>query len=182
VTTPVARASSGLATVVPVVVAGDSVAAGATDAVVDPLTGSLVVMYAWDAGDPTLVVTSQDLESLGVDRPSLAAAALDNLVDRMSDLQILERPDGCGMLRIDGTLEASALLVTSLWRDIAAVLSDDVLVAVAARDTVLFCAAGIAPHRRALVAARDRALAVGNHRLTDELFRFDANSTWQREP
>jgi hypothetical protein len=170
----------GLDTVIPLVRTVRGAPSGdSEDAVVGPLAGSLVVWYAFDHN--LRVVTHSDLATLGVDQVSLAAAALDNLINRMGDLEILERPDGCGMLRLDGTLEASALLVIPLWRDIAGILSDEVVVAVPTLDAVLFCGAGALSHRRALVAARDRALAVGNHPLTNELLRFDGRGSWQLE-
>jgi uncharacterized protein YtpQ (UPF0354 family) len=174
---------SGLDTVVPVVRGGGPAAIDDSGKfVVEPLGGSLVVFYAFDHGDAFHAVTLSDLGALGVDRATLAAAALDNLIDRMGDLEILERPDGCGMLRLDGHLDASALLITQLWRDIAGILSDEVLVAVPTLDAVLFCAAGAGPKRRALIAARDRAIAVAKETLTTDLLRFDRAGSWQLEP
>ncbi|MDQ1429331.1 MAG: hypothetical protein QOK39_2807 [Acidimicrobiaceae bacterium] len=169
-----------LESIVPVIRGRDPAAPDEFDTfVVQPLAGSLVALYAFDHGDAFHVVTLADLDALGVDRAALAAAALDNLIDRMGYLEILERPDGCGMLRFDGSLEASALLVTQLWRDIAGILGDEVLVAVPTLDTVLFCAAGAMRNRRALVAARDRAIAVSKRALTADLLRFDDACIWQ---
>jgi len=131
-------------------------------------------VYAFDYGDHFRTVTHGDLLALGVGQRALAEAALENLFDRLGDLQLLERPDGCGMVRLDGKLEASLLLVPQLWHDIAEILCDEVVIAVPAGDVVLFCGAGSEPNRRALLAARDRALAVGNHAFTQDLFRFRA--------
>jgi uncharacterized protein YtpQ (UPF0354 family) len=149
--------------------------------VIDFLVGSLVVLYAFDLDDQFRMVTHHDLDALGVDQAALVTAASDNLIDRMGELQILERPDGCGMLRLDGNLESSALLVPQLWRDIAGILSDEVIVAVPARDIVLFCGFGNERNREALSAARDRALAVGDHIMTKDLLRFH-DDAWQIEP
>ncbi len=150
-----------------------------TDApLVDPVVASLVVVYAIPRDRGRYLVTDADLPLLGVDRAELAAAATDNLLDRMADLEVLERPDGCGMLRLGDSLEASSLVVLQLWQNIAEILADDVLVAVPARDVVLFCPAqGFSP-RRALRSARDRALAVSNHQLTAELLLFTSDG-WQ---
>jgi hypothetical protein len=147
----------------------------------DFLVGSLVVVYAFDEGTRFRTVAQRDLAQLGVDQAALAVAAHDHLLDRMGDLEILERPDGCGMVRLDGNLEASALLVPQLWDNIGEILGDEVLVAVPAPDIVLFCGAGNHAVRLALRAARDRALAVGHHKMTSDLFRFQGGS-WHVEP
>ncbi len=149
--------------------------------VVEALVGSLVVVYAFDEDTRFRMVAQRDLVRLGVDRDALAVAAYDHLLDRMADLQLLDRPDGCGMVRLDGNLESSAILVPQLWHDIGEILGDDVLVAVPARDIVLFCGAGNDAVKPALRAARDRVLAVGDHKITTDLFRFHAES-WQVEP
>lgn len=142
--------------------------------VVDLLVGSLIVVYAFDRGDHFRTVTRGDLAALGVDQHTLANAAVENLIDRLCDVQLLERPDGCGMVRLDGNLEASVLLVPQLWHDIAEILSDEVIIAVPSRDIVLFCGAGSESNRRALLSARDRALAVGNDTITRDLFSYQA--------
>ncbi len=85
------------------------------------------------------------------------------------------------MLRLDGNLEASLLVVTGLWDNIAEILGDQVVVAVPTPELVLFCGAGNHTVRRALRTARDRALAVFDDRLTDELFRFSGGA-WHVEP
>jgi uncharacterized protein YtpQ (UPF0354 family) len=149
--------------------------------VIEVLAGSLVVVYAFDEDTQFRMVAQRDLVRLGVDRAALSEAAHDHLLDRMADLQLLDRPDGCGMVRLDGNLESSAILVPELWHDIGEILGDEVLVAVPARDIVLFCGAGNDAVKRALRAARDRALAVGDHKITGDLFRFHGGS-WQVEP
>ncbi len=149
--------------------------------VMDPLVGSLIVVYAFDRDDGFHPIAHHDLDRLGIDQATLAAAATDNLINRMAALQLLERPDGCGMVRLDGHLEASVILVPQLWSDIAEILAEEVLVAVPAPDIVLFCGAGDGPAGRALRAARDRALAVGDHALTKDVLRFAAG-WWQIEP
>jgi hypothetical protein len=80
------------------------------------------------------------------------------------------------MVRLDGNLEASTLVVPQLWADIADILSDDVMVAVPTQDVVLFCGASNQSAMRALGAARDRALAVSEHGITKDLLRFSAAS------
>jgi uncharacterized protein YtpQ (UPF0354 family) len=149
--------------------------------IADVLVASLVVVYAFDRDDRFHLLARADLDRLGVDQAHVATAARDNLLDRLDDLEILERPDGCGMVRLDGNLDASVLLVPELWADIEKILGKVVLVAVPARDVVLFCGAGGTSEKRALEAARDRALAVGNRRITADLLRFSAGS-WLVEP
>jgi hypothetical protein len=170
--------SALLDTVVPLVRADVDLEAAP---VIDRLVGSLIVVYAFDEATQFRTVAHHDLPLLGVDQAALAIAAYEHLLDRMGDLQLLERPDGCGLVRLDGNLESSTILVPQLWHDIGEILGDEVLVAVPARDTVLFCAAGNDTVRPALRAARDRALAVGDHKITSDLFRFHDGS-WQVEP
>jgi hypothetical protein len=67
---------------------------------------------------------------------------------------------------------------STTWRDIAEILSDEVVIAAPARDIVPFWGAGSAPNRRALPGARDRVLAVGDHATTKDLFRVRA-ARWQ---
>jgi len=182
----------GLEAVVPIVRADHSEeirdrAAGGVDEsdpsapVFDVLAGALIVLYAFDDGERFRTVAQRDLTRLGVDPAAVATAAQDNLIDRLEALEVLERPDGCGMLRLDGNLEASLLVVSGLWDNIAEILGDEVVVTVPTPELVLFCGAGNHTVRRALRTARDRALAVFDDRLTDELFRFSGGA-WHVEP
>jgi uncharacterized protein YtpQ (UPF0354 family) len=100
----------------------------------EDLVGDLFICYAFDMPGHFLYVLEHDRMALGLDPDGLRKLSVRNLTRLRSKPEIL-RPSGpVLMLRLDGDLEASLLLVDHLWPQLARGIAGEMIVAVPGRD------------------------------------------------
>lgn len=109
----------------------------------DELVGELLILYAFDLPGHFQYVSEHDCQTLGLDPAGLRNLSARNLTQRRSKPEIL-RPNGPAvMLRVDGDLEASLLLVDHLWPQLARGIPGELVVAVPSRDVLAVSGTGI---------------------------------------
>lgn len=96
----------------------------------DALVGDLKVFYAFDLPGHFEYVSEHDRERLQLDLGGLREMAIRNLTKRRSKPEILRPSGAVVMLRIDGDLEASLLLVDHLWPQLARSIAGEIVVGV----------------------------------------------------
>lgn len=116
--------------------------------IVDSLTDDLRVLYVLDLPNRYRYLQASDLEGLGVARERLTQLAQDNLSALAVDLQV-QAVGPVYLLTLDGNYESSVLLLDSVWDQIAQQLAAEPVVAIPARDLVLFAS----PHDSAVLAS-----------------------------
>jgi uncharacterized protein YtpQ (UPF0354 family) len=146
--------------------------------VFEDLNEDLVVVYAEDSPRSIRYLAAKDLEQLGLRREELRPLALANLDALLPDIQ-LRRGPLVSMLTAGGNYEASLLLLDKLWSGGQLQVDGEIVVAVPARDLLLFTGskhkAGIAKLREiAAQAARE-----DSYSLTGRLFVY-RNGKFQR--
>lgn len=87
-------------------------------------------------------IQNRHLKLEGVDKDALLKTGINNLYSlaENSDLQIQELDEGCFMLTLDGSFEASLILLDTLWdHTLTQYAPDGFAVAIPARDVLVFC-------------------------------------------
>ncbi len=137
-----------------------------------PVGSGLVVAYLVDDGDSFLYVQFRDLDNDEVTEDELHHIGIRNLL-RMTTAGAL-RIEPCGnafMAILDGNFEATLLLPDLLWRDhFRQFVSGDYLVAIPARDILVFCDRSSTAGRADLLKAIDAQRDSEDHPLSRELF------------
>ena len=150
--------------IVPVIKRGDP--RPSDDAIVLPpefrplaeeLVGELNVMYAFDLPGHFEYLSEHHCKDLGLDPDGLRQLAVRNLTMRRGKPEILRPSDVVCMLRLDGDLEASLLLVDHLWPQIAPGIAGEIVVAVPSRDVLAVSGTGITGGIQRLLNAVDHA-------------------------
>jgi uncharacterized protein YtpQ (UPF0354 family) len=139
--------------------------------VVRDLKNGLLVMYLVDKADRFEYVQGRHLREAGVDRASLDLIAMENLRRFARGRLRLQSAENTRAVFLDGNFEASILLLDDVWDGWTYLTPNGVIVAVPARDILVFadarCDAGIADLRK-LVA---RVTAGGDHLIATSLYR-----------
>lgn len=102
------------------------------------LCGELLVTYAFDLPDRFIMATSDWLEQADVTPAELPQLALANLKRELSPPTFFEK-DGCQVAHTGNYLEATLLLVDSVWDDLAATCAGEILVCTPRRDRIVMC-------------------------------------------
>jgi uncharacterized protein YtpQ (UPF0354 family) len=123
----------------------------------DDLVGELFVLYAFDLPGLFQYVSERDRKALSLDTADLRRLAVRNLTRRRSKPEILRPSDAVIMLRLDGDLEASLLLVDHLWPQAARAITGDIVAGVPSRDVLVITGTGITGGVETLRWAVDRA-------------------------
>lgn len=104
----------------------------------DRLCDGLLITYAIDTPHSLRYLRSDDLVSVGVERPQLQYLAMENLRLKTHTLQWHDN-DGIYLGTLDGTYEASLLLLPEVFEEVARNGSGRLVLAVPSRDVVLVC-------------------------------------------
>jgi uncharacterized protein YtpQ (UPF0354 family) len=108
-----------------------------SDLVPDALVGDLNIFYAFDMPGHFQYVTEHDRKTLELDPGSLRQLSVRNLTKRRSKPEVMRPSDAAWMVRLDGDLEASLLLVDWLWPQLARGVPGETIVAVPNRDILV---------------------------------------------
>lgn len=103
-----------------------------------PLCGELLVTYAFDLPDSFMMATPGMLAQAGIGSDEVAGLALANLKRTLPAPQFFAK-DRCGLAHTGDNLEATLLLVDSVWTEMAGNFNGDILVTVPRRDRLLLC-------------------------------------------
>jgi hypothetical protein len=129
----------------------------------EDLVGELLVLYAFDLPGLFEYLSERDRKALGLDMADLRSLAVRNLTRRRSRPQTLQGSNPVVMLRLDGDLEASLLLVDRLWPQLARGLAGETIVAVPSRDVLAISGTEVTGG----VEALRRAVQIGWERPTN---------------
>lgn len=139
--------------------------------VYDDFNHDLVIVYAEDQPTTTNYFDAQELEKAGVDRNGLRSLAVANLLRILPDLK-REEIDGVSMLSAGGDYDASLLLVDEIWSGDMLKVDGEIVVAVPARNVLLFVPAADEARVKELKALVRRVFAEYSYTLTDQLFIY----------
>jgi len=137
--------------------------------VFEPLNDDLAVVYAIDTPHNIAYLSPGMLEPLGVERAELRALAVRNLRGLLPGIEV-QRGEKLGMVVADGNYEASLLLFDDLWAREGERLRGAMVVAVPARDLLLFADGADADAVAQLQDLATRMRAEATYALTDRLF------------
>lgn len=121
--------------------------------VVRPFASDMVIMYAIDRPSHFEFVAMREIQARQLSVEDLHDLAVKNLPSRVSQVEVHDLGGGMHGLSAGGNLEASLLLVDSLWDQLAARLPGEPLAAVPARD-LLFTIGSGQPNAMALISSR----------------------------
>ena len=129
----------------------------------------LLVLYAEDSPGSVRYLLESDLRSLTMSRADLRSLAVHNLVALLTNIEVLGQ-GGLYMATAGGNYEASLLLVDSFWISEQQKVDGDIVVAIPARDLLVFCGS-----RDAAAVARLREFAArkageSSYPITPSLF------------
>jgi len=139
------------------------------DLITRHLIGDLWIVYAIDLPQSTAVISAKQIAALNLSIEELLPVALRNIEGLLS--QITMDPYGeCYVFSCENTVYASSLLLLDhVWEQAAELVQGDLVVAVPARDTILFAGA---TNKKGIEELRQEAAYVfknGNHVLSQTL-------------
>jgi uncharacterized protein YtpQ (UPF0354 family) len=123
----------------------------------EKLVGELLVLYAFDRPGRFEYVSGRDCSTLGLDPDDLRKLSVRNLTRLRSKPEILRPSGAVHMIRLDGDLEASLLVVDHLWPQAARAIAGEMVVGVPSRDVLAVSGTGITGGIESLRWAVERA-------------------------
>ena len=148
--------------------------AGAIDApahIVEDFNEDLVIVYAEDTPRNTRYFSLKELEEAGVARKDLRGLALANL-DRILPEVEIHAGENFSMLVAGGDYVPSLLLVDELWRSGQVKADGDIVVAVPARDMLLYTGSRNAKGIEELQKQARKVVEESSYSLTSQLFVY----------
>jgi uncharacterized protein YtpQ (UPF0354 family) len=106
-----------------------------------PFIADLILFYGFDQPTYFTMVAQRDLVRLALDKQRLHAIALANLRRLMPQPELHEISPGVFMLTCGGNFEATTLLLDEVWHQVSTKVLGGLVVAVPARDIVIFTGA-----------------------------------------
>ena len=131
----------------------------------------LLTAYLVDEGDSFAYVQGRDLRHAGIAEEELHRQAIANLATLAQDRLTIRENGPVSALFLDGNFEASLLLLDDLWTDRLREYARDPIVAIPSRDVLAFCDVESAAGVSALRAVVKRVWPLGDHPLTENLYR-----------
>lgn len=142
-----------------------------------PVVEGLIVVYAEDTPSNIRYVGQTDIEGAGVDLDELAALAIDNLVQRLPQIET-HGGDGLYMVTAGGIYEPSLLLIDDMWNADNFEVRGEIVVSVPARDVLLVSGADDAENLARVAAFAEEIHAESPYRLTTNLYVW-RDGAWQ---
>lgn len=138
----------------------------------ESITDELVIVYGIDSPHEISTLRRSQFSSLGLGHDSLFVLALRNLKALLPEIECIDA-GGAWQLIAGGNYEASLILLDDLWDSATLPVVSDVVVAVPARDIVVF-----ADKTDAFGVARVREIAA----MSDSVFSYSiSNRTFTRK-
>lgn len=154
--------------------------------IAEHMVGDLEIFYAFDMPGYFQYVSQYDCTNLSLDPGGLRKFSVKNLTKRRAQPEIMQPSDAVVMLGLDGELEASLLLVDSLWPHLARGTPGETIVAVPSRDLLLVSGTeatdGVEALRRAVArrweSAIDRKLLIERKLLLTRSLLVRRDDSW----
>lgn len=99
--------------------------------------GDMIVTYAWELPDSYRFINNEDLSELGLEIDELHNVAVDNLYRVLPELSVQDMAIYRAILA-GNDLEASTLLMSSMWDQLEDGVDGNLIAVVPARDVVYF--------------------------------------------
>lgn len=152
---------------------------GEDQPVCEPWLGGLIITYVEDSGNSFRMILNRDLPE-GFTKAQLHELALAN-IKRDIGFEVRQTHFGGFGLIADGNHEAASICLPELWKAFAGQLSDDIVVAVPAKDLVLYVPGSDGEAIIKLQEAVEEVFQSYDRLLTKRLFRFNKESNnWSK--
>jgi len=141
------------------------------DVMTDHLLGDLWMVLAVDLPDSMTTLTLEQVATLGLDKKDLIKLGIEN-VDRMLGRMEFNPHGECftvGCEAID--YASSALLLDYVWDQAASLIEGDLIVALPARDTLLFTGSANTKGLHEIREAANHVVTTGNHVISEALLK-----------
>ena len=134
------------------------------------LIADLWIVYALDRPQSTTVLLVRDATELGISSMDLDFLSTANLERLLSDLEIVSYGEWSSFTSKSSEYLVGALLLDYVWDQVQALVHGDVVVAVPARDTVIFTGSSNAVGLKRLREVAESVFKSGNHVISTTLF------------
>ncbi len=141
------------------------------DTVTQHLVGDLWIVYAIDQLESTSVLSVDVMRELGLLHSDLRKRAIANLGRLLSDLETIRIGEFHELTSESSVYLAGALLLDDIWDYAETLVEGDVIVALPARDTLLFTGASNRAGLSGLRQAVDSVFSDGDHLISRTLLR-----------
>ena len=149
------------------------------DVVSAPFAGDMVKLYVFDSKGLLAYVTTRDLQRLGLDANMIDTLALQNFQTRFSKVTI--DGDSIFTMNLGGTYESSMMVARGTWEELDQKLGQ-VIVAIPARDVLVFTDRANEGAEAALRRLVDKWYGELDHPLTKTIFLWDGRNGWTALP
>jgi uncharacterized protein YtpQ (UPF0354 family) len=137
----------------------------------------LVVFYAFDLDTHYQIVANRDLPTLGLAEFELHERAIANLQNLNLDIQLHQGPK-IAMLTAGGNYEASLILMPGLWDQLSNIFPGSLVVAIPARDMIVFTGDGSQENLAELRRATSKSIETAEKPLSRKFLRRSGDS-WE---
>jgi uncharacterized protein YtpQ (UPF0354 family) len=142
-----------------------------SDLITRHLIGDLWIVHAVDLPESTKILTGEQAMKLGLDNEGLLRAGIRNVERLLTQLEFSPYGECFSIACENISYASSTLLLDYVWDQAANLISDGVVVAVPARDTVLFTGATNTQGLREIREATDHVVTNGHHTITSTLLK-----------
>jgi uncharacterized protein YtpQ (UPF0354 family) len=143
-----------------------------------PLVADLILFYGFDQPNYFTMVAHRDLARLSLDKRRLHSIAVANLRRTIPQPELRQISPGVFMLTCGGNFEATTLLLDDVWQQVSAMVSGDLVVAVPARDIVIFTGTDNHDGLALMRSKVSHVLETGDHTLTRH-FLVRSDTGWR---
>ena len=148
------------------------------DVITEHLVGDLWIVYGIDYPHSTRVLSIENLTALGVPAAELKPLGLENVSKLLDDLEYKTYGSYSVLLSANAVYLSSTLLLDYVWDFLSDKVKGDLVVAVPARDTVIFCGSHEAEGIKALQEEAEHVVRTGDHVLSEALL-YRATGRWK---
>ncbi len=144
-----------------------------------PFVADLIILYGFDEPAYFTIVNLREFRRLGLDHDSIHRHALENLRRLIPAPEVSQVFEGVYMLTCGGNFESATLLLDEIWEQTQQMVENDLIVAVPARDIVLFTGSENIDGLAFIRSKVSIILETGDHILTRHFLRRNGNQ-WQK--
>jgi uncharacterized protein YtpQ (UPF0354 family) len=147
------------------------------DVLTEHMVGDLWIVYGIDYPHSTSVLNVEKLKAIGVDATDLKQLGLENVARLLDDLEYQSYDAYSVLTSANPVYLSSTLLLDYVWDFLANKVNGDLVVAVPARDTVIFCDSHEPEGIQALREEAEHVIRTGDHVLSEALL-YRASGKW----